>query len=153
MKKLVYIVIFLFIGNCGFVPIYVEKNSSDLIVKNFEMQGDKKINNKINKLLSLKIDKNKKEGFDLELNSRKLIESVAKDSAGNTTKYKTTIYIDLLIKDLSNVEKLKKFNRSFSYNNPNNNFDLLQYQKNIENNLVNKIVSEIKVFLDSKNDN
>ena len=153
MKKLVYIVIFLFIGNCGFVPIYVEKNSSDLIVKNFEMQGDKKINNKIHKLLSLKIDKNKKEGFDLELNSKKLIESVAKDSAGNTTKYKTTIYIDLLIKDLSNVEKLKKFNRSFSYNNQNNNFDLLQYQKNIENNLVNKIVSEIKVFLDSKNDN
>ena len=149
MKKLVYIVIFLFIGNCGFVPIYVEKNSADLIVKNFEMQGDKKINNKINKLLSLKIDKNKKEGFDLELNSRKLIETVAKDSAGNTTKYKTTIYIDLLIKDLSNVEKLKKFNRSFSYNNQNNNFDLLQYQNNIEANLIDKITDKIIIFLNS----
>jgi hypothetical protein len=153
MKKLIYIVIFFFITNCGFEPIYVEKSFSNFTVKSFKMQGDKKINKKINNLLSLRIDKNKKKGFDLELNSRKLIESVAKDSVGNTTKYKTTIYVDLLIKNSNNVKKSKKFDSSFSYNNQDNNFDLLQYQKNIENNLINKLVSEIKIFLDAKNDN
>ena len=56
MKKLICIIFLFFLTNCGFEPIYIEKNSSSLIVKSFSLSGDKKINKKISRLLSLKID-------------------------------------------------------------------------------------------------
>jgi len=153
MKKLICIIFLFFLTNCGFEPIYIEKNSSSLVVKSFSLSGDKKINKKISRFLSLKIDENNALAYDLKLNSKKIIISVAKDSTGNNTKYKTTLSVNLLLKGINNIERSKQFSRSFTYNDRDNKFDLLQYQKNVEDNLINKITEEIKIFLDSKNDN
>ena len=52
--------------------------------------------------------------------------------------------IKIITQDSMNMERSKQFNRSFTYNDRDNKFDLLQYQKNVENNLINKITEEIK---------
>ena len=44
---------------------------------------------------------------------------------------------------------MKNFVENFSYGKTGNNFDLLQYQNNIEDNLIDKITDKIIIFLNS----
>ena len=41
----------------------------------------------------------------------------------------------------------KSFSKDFSYNNLDNKFDLANYQDDVENNLVNKIIEELIIFI------
>ena len=43
----------------------------------------------------------------------------------------------------------KRFTENFSYNNDNNKFNLKQYEKIIQNNLINKITKNITSYLSS----
>ena len=47
------------------------------------------------------------------------------------------------------IFKKKKFEENFNYSKTGNNFDLLQYQNNIEINLIDKIRDKIIIFLNS----
>ena len=149
MKKFFYILIFIALTNCGYQPIYIQKNITNITIKSIELEGNKKINRRIISLIAPNLSKSDNQAYDLKLNSRQIINSVAKDSAGNTTIYKMTINVDLFLKGPNKKNKSKNFSLSFSYNSRTNKFNLLQYQKNIESNLINKISQEIKIFLDS----
>ena len=95
-------------------------------------------------------ENNKNYTYNLTLISNKIIETVAKDKSGNTSVYKTTINVEFYLKDPNDQEEIikqKNFSSSFSYNNIDNKFDLSQYQKNIEENLINKIAEEITIYL------
>ena len=46
MKKL-FILILFFMTSCGYQPLYVNKNSSDLVFNKVELFGDKEINRRI----------------------------------------------------------------------------------------------------------
>jgi hypothetical protein len=149
MKKFLYILILFALTSCGYEPIYVQKNLTNIEIKSIKLEGDKKINRKIISQIAPKLSKNNALAYDLELNSKQFIDTVAKDSAGNTTTYRMTVEVDLFLKGLNDKNKSKKFILSFTYNTRDNKFNLLQYQKNIENNLINKISQEIKIFLNS----
>ena len=149
MKKILYILILFALTGCGYEPIYVQKNLTNIEIKSIKLEGDKKINRKIISQIAPKLNKNNALAYDLELNSNQFIDAVAKDSAGNTTTYRMTVEVDLFLKGSSDKNKSKKFILSFTYNTRDNKFNLLQYQKNIENNLINKISQEIKIFLNS----
>ena len=150
IKKFNYILIFLLLTNCGYQAIYSNKDSSRVSVNKIELIGDKNINRKIISLTNLKIKKNQNYSYKLTLDSNKIIEAAAKDKTGNTSVYKTTINVKLYLKDPNNQDQIfkeKNFSSSFSYNNITNKFDLSEYQKNIEENLINKIAEEIIIFL------
>ena len=149
MKKILYILILFALTGCGYEPIYVQKNLTNIEIKSIKLEGDKKINRKIISQIAPKLSKNNALAYDLELNSNQFIDTVAKDSAGNTTTYRMTVEVDLFLKGSNDKNKSKKFILSFTYNTRDNKFNLLQYQKNIENNLINKISQEIKIFLNS----
>ena len=127
-----------------------KKNDTSVSINKIELKGDKGVNRKIVSFANLRKKNNGNYSYNLTLNSNKKIESVAKDKAGNTSVYKTTISIKFYLKDPNNqneIFKEKNFVSSFSYNNINNKFDLSQYQRNIEENLINKIAEEIVIFL------
>ena len=48
----------------------------------------------------------------------------------------------LELKEGEKTVKTKEFSANFTYNNIDNKFNLSQYQKNIENNLTNKIIDD-----------
>ena len=81
------------------------------------------------------------------MKSNKLLEIISKDKAGKTSIYRTTINVDLSLINKNNVIKKKKFSANFTYNNIENKFELKQYQKNTEENLIKKISKEIFIFL------
>ena len=149
IKKILFISMLFLLSNCGYETIYSKKNSSNISIGKIEIKGDKNINRKIMSLTNIR-ENNKNYTYNLTLISNKIIETVAKDKSGNTSVYKTTINVEFYLKDPNDQEEIikqKNFSSSFSYNNIDNKFDLSQYQKNIEENLINKIAEEITIYL------
>ena len=146
MKKII-IILFFFISSCGYQPIYVNKNSSDIIFNKVELIGDKEINRRILSFISIKEDRNEKKFDDLFLKSKENIVETSKDSKGRVATLKTTVEIELTILNENKIIREKIFNESFSYNNKNNKFDLSKYQNEVKNNLVDKIIEQMNIYL------
>ena len=146
MKKII-IIIFFFITSCGYQPIYVNKNSSELIFNKVELIGDKEINRRIMSFISIKEDKNDEKLNKLVLTSSENIIETSKDSKGRVATFKTTVKIKLIILNENQTIVERVFDESFSYNNKNNKFDLAKYQDEIKNNLVDKIIEQLNIYL------
>ena len=146
MKK-IFILIFFFIANCGYQPLYVNKNSSDLVFSKVELFGDKEINRRIISFISIKEDKSEEKLNQLVLRSNEDIIETSKDSKGRVATLKTTVEIKLVILNGNQIIKERIFNENFSYNNKNNKFDLEKYQIEIKNNLVDKIIEQMSIYL------
>ena len=106
----------------------------------------KSINKRIISSLGIK-NQGKTSGYKLVIKSNKLLETVAKNAAGDAAIYKTTITVIVSIMDGNKIVKDKNLISDFTYDNKENKFDLSQYQKEIEENLINKIIEKINIFL------
>ena len=82
-------------------------------------------------------------------NSEKNIETVAKDKKANVSIYRTTVMVKIILEKQNKIIKSKTFSSSFNYNNLSNKFELFQYQKSIEHNLIDKISEEIIIYLNT----
>ena len=112
MKKIIIIVFFL-ITSCGYQPIYVNKNSSDLIFSKVELVGDKEINRRIVAYVSIKEDKSEQKLNDLLLKSKESIIETSKDSKGRVSTLKTSVEIEIVILNENQIIKKRVFNESF----------------------------------------
>ena len=147
MIKKIFVLILLFsLQSCGYEAMYLKKIDFKEKIKSFETLGDKKINRNIISSLNLK-NQNKTKGYKLIINSSKTLQIISKDKAGNSSVYKTLIVVKVSLIDNGETLKEKIFNEQFTYNNIQNKFSLSQYQKEIEINLINKIIDEVIVFL------
>ena len=152
IKKLIFVLVFLSLTNCGYEPIYSKKENLNISINKIEFVGDKNINRSIVTLVNLRETKNRNYSYDVNLNSSKNTEVVSKDAAGNITSFKVTIVVKFSLKDPNDkgtVIKSKNFKTSFIYNNKRNKFDLMQYKKSIEKNLIEKIAEEIAIYINS----
>ena len=145
-KLIILILLFFILANCGFEPIYSSKKS------NFNIGEIKIINkDKFNSIIknNLKnISNNESQNkFDLIINSEKKRIISSKDKKGNPQLLTMIISVEVqIIKD--NVIKSKKnFSQNFSYSNNSNKFGLAQYEKDIEKNLINKIIENLNIYL------
>ena len=146
IKKIILIVIFFSLTSCGYQSIYSNNKQSDYKnINQISMEGDKNLDRKIISLLNF----NKKTNsiYDLKIISEKNNSIVAKDKAGNVSIYNFQIKVEIYILKDQTIFKKKKFEENFSYSKTGNNFDLLQYQNNIEANLIDKITDKIIIFL------
>ena len=75
------------------------------------------------------------------------MEETSKNSKGQTESFRTIIMLTLEIKENNTIIKSKNFNENFSYNNMDNKYNLSIYQNEVENNLVNKIIEELILYL------
>ena len=142
-KKL--IILFFFITACGYQPIHL--NKGEIFFKEISLIGDKKINRKIVSSLNIKINKEITPNNQIIFESSKNIQITSKDSKGQPKTFRTSIDIKLTILDNNKISKERLFSENFSYQNIDNKYDFFNYQKNIENNLVNKILDNINIFL------
>ena len=111
--------------------------------------GDKRINRKIVTAFNLKTQ-NEIDGYELLINSKKTIVTVSKDATGRTSAYNTIVTVTATLMEDSKVYKEQIFSSNFTYNNTKNKFELSQYQKDIESNLIDIIIEEISIFLVKK---
>ena len=148
MKKLIFVVIALFmLNNCGYNPIYSSKNNNFYI--DIPQKDKSKLNSKIANNLKIFSNQNSKNIIQLEISSNKKINTIQKDTKGDPSRFQMTVLlnINVLNKNNNEINKTKSFSSSFNYSNDSNKFSLKQYEKDIEDNLINKIVKESIIYL------
>jgi hypothetical protein len=147
LKKTTLLMLLCFLWSCGYEPLYLKKNDLKQTIKVVNIDGDQKINKFIISSLGIKEDKGSSTGYILTLKSSKKIDVISKDKTGNPSIYKTSIIVNFSLTNEKTTVKQKEFNASFTYNNSQNKFDLSQYQKNIESNLIDEISEKIFIYL------
>ena len=149
MKKLISIIIALFIlNNCGYTPIYSSKENN-FYIKEITQKDRSKLNTKIVSNIERFSNQNSENIIQLEISSNKKINIISKNKKGDPSKFKMTISLNINIFNKNNYEinKTKSFSANFNYNNNPNKFSLKQYEKEIEDILINKIVEESILYL------
>ena len=148
MKKLIFVVIALFmLNNCGYSPIYSSKNNNFYI--DVSQKNRSKLNSKIENNIKKFSNQNTKNIIQLEISSNKKINTISKDKKGDPSRFNMTISLTINILNKNNYEinKTKSFTEKFDYNNNSNKFSLKQYEKDIEDNLINKIIERSIIYL------
>ena len=146
MKKIIIIVIALFIlNNCGYTPIYSSKEKNFYIEK-ISKKNSSKLNSKFANNLKIFSNKNSKNIIEIEIDSVKKIETSQKDNKGDPSRFQMTIVLNINIIS-ENYNKTKTFSSDFNYSNDSNKFSLKQYEKEIEDTLISKIVEKSVIYL------
>ena len=146
MKK-IFLIIIMFFTSCGYQPLYVGIDTEDTVFNKISLKGNKNINRKIISAISLKEDKNGISSDEIVLTSKREIKETSKDSKGQILTFKMILQLNVKILNNQKVIKERNFLKEFSYNNKENKFDLNEYQNRIENNLIDKLIEELIIFI------
>ena len=128
---------------------------SNILIKNNNFyidisQKDKsKLNSKIENNLKRFSNQNSENIIQLEISSNKKINIISKDKKGDPSRFVMiiTLTANILSKNNYEINKTKNFTEKFDYNNNSNKFSLKQYEKDIEDNLINKIIERSILYL------
>ena len=148
-KKLFILLSLLILTSCGYQPLYSKKEIK-LLTKELEVFGNVKINNKIISALSIEINKNNFSNQKIIIESKKQIIESSKNSKGQPDLYKMVINLRLSKIDKSGFFSEKNFTEEFSYKNKDNKFNLSEYEIEVENNLINKIIEKLILYINIK---
>ena len=147
MKSLVItIVLSLLLTNCGFKPIYNSKSTNFKIIE-IKNKNENKNSFLIENMVMSLSNKDALRKFKLEINYKQSFTTILKDSKGDPSKKKLSIFVNLKVKnEKDNILTDKDFNEEFSYDVQSDKFNMSRYEDNITNNLNNKISNDI-IFL------
>ena len=140
------IVLSIMLNNCGFKPIYSSKNSNFEIIEIIN-ENENKNSFAIEKMIMALSNQEAMRKVKLEMNYKQTVSTILKDSKGDPSKKKLSIYVNLVVKnEKDNVLTNKNFSEEFSYDVQSDKFNMAQYEDNITNNLNNKVSNDI-IFL------
>ena len=152
MNKLVLIFIFILMTNCGFNPIYLSNENSIIqSIKKVELKGNQDLGERIVK--SLNIETNNNNEFSIIFDTLVEKTSISRNSSNITTGFIMVLKVDISILSNEKIILNKIFKKNFTYNNRDNKFELLKYERSVEENLISEISDEIILFLNINNDN
>ena len=149
MKKIIIIVIALFfLNNCGYTPIYSSKKNN-FYIKEISQKDRTKLNSKFINNIEKFSNKNGENIIELKISSNKKIQIISKDDKGDPSRFQMTILLNVNIinQNYNQTNKQKSFSANFDYSNDSNKFSLKQYEKEIEDTLVNKIVEKSILYI------
>lgn len=144
MKKICLLILVLFLTNCsGYKPVFSTKDVNFFINQIIITDNDKisyKIKKKLKPYSSENINKIK---ISLNINSSKKVKIISKDNKGDALMFNLVINsnVDILSNDI--VEKKYKFTEKFTFKNQANKFELEQYKRSLEDELIDKIFEKL----------
>ena len=148
-KKIFTFLLFLFLSSCGYEAIYSLKNRVNYTFKisKLELSGDRQVNLKMKQILnnyrnpSITIEEGK--DFELKISSESEKIITTKDAAGNATKFKNEIKINVQVSMGGTLKTNFSVTENFVYNNNSNTSELRSYENQIKNNLTETAVNKI----------
>ena len=149
-KKIQIFFLILFLNGCGYEPILTSKKY-DFKFNDIFLEGNADINKIIQNNLLDKSTSNSKKKYDLNLFSEKFKEIVSSNEKGDVTVYRMKIFIKYVLKDNEKTILGNEIKKQITYNNINDKFELLEYEKNIIKTLSESISSEIVVSITTIN--
>ena len=147
IKNIKYILIFLFLLSCGYSPIYQTNQKINFKLDIINFSGDKEIGREITKGLDKFKEGENLNTFNVNLDINKKEVIVTKDKKGDPSSFKTTIVVNLNLINQTNEKGInRRFIEEITYDSMENKFELNQYKKNLEKNMIFKIVQDIGIF-------
>ena len=149
MNKVLLVQLF-FLLSCGYQPVYLNKNLENIEYSKIKLNGDESINKIIINALPISVNDNNEKKNQLNLSSLYKIEPASKNSKGQVLSFKSMIEVNLEVRNINNeIVQNKNFVKQFIYNNKQNNFELIDYQNSIKDDLIDIVISEIIIYLNS----
>ncbi len=139
-----FFLLFLFLSNCGYKPIYSTKNLN-FAIGNIE-KNNTSLNNKFAKSINSLRNEESDKKIDIKIESGKKTKIKSKDSKGNTLVFELEIYLKFTIFNIDN-ETEKLLLRKITFNNSDDKFKLKQYENDLEDILINEIVEDLINYL------
>tara|TARA_A100001011_G_scaffold85848_1_gene89998 strand:- start:397 stop:870 length:474 start_codon:yes stop_codon:yes gene_type:complete len=147
MIKLKKIIIFIIIStfllySCGFQSVYSVKNTNFRFseIKTNGQNVSINLRNNLSNYYSLDIDKI---DYKINLNLSKNRTVKSKNKKGEALVYSIIINGDILIYRNEDLLSTIIVNEFFDYQNTSNKFDLSEYEKNIERNLILNVANDL----------
>ncbi len=150
MKNIIfffYLINLIFLTSCGY-NVLNNINDTNFEIVEINIKGNDKINNKLSKFFSRYKDKeNSSRLFNIELNSVYNKKVTSKNSAGENASFSMKIEVKLDITENNQNVGSSTFEKNTNYNNLESKFELKQYENVLINNLVDEIIIEMNSFL------
>ena len=145
-KILSLLLTFCFLLSCGYEPIYSSKNINFSIVE-IEKENTP-LNNEFARTLKTFENENTLNKVKIKIESSKKVETKSKDSKGNPNVYELNMSLKMIVFEKnSNKVIQKQFSENINFNNQDDKFQLNQYQKELEELLINRIIDDVLKFL------
>ena len=145
-KFFLFFLLFLFLSNCGYKPIYSTKNLN-FTIENIE-KNNTSLNNKFEKSINALKKRESDKKINIKIESEKKIKIKSKDTKGNALVFEIEIYLKFASPNLDNKRE-KLFSRKITYNNSDDKFKLKKYEDELEDILITKIVEDLINYLSS----
>tara|TARA_B110000305_G_scaffold233301_1_gene289550 strand:- start:319 stop:780 length:462 start_codon:yes stop_codon:yes gene_type:complete len=148
-KNYFLILLFLLATSCGYKSVYSNNERGNYEIIKSEFFGDEEINKIIEKRLIIK----KKDGaseknFRIKITSLSNIEVKSKNNKGQPDIFEITLEVKLNVESDNRDEEYEKvFITNTTYKNSDNKFSLSQYEKIMKKNITNRIINNIKNYL------
>ena len=146
MKKIFIFLIFL-MTSCGYQPIYLNSDKQNFKFSKISFEGNDEISKKIVNTISFEEVQTNQSLNELVLKSSYNVIETAKNSKGKVESYRSKILVNLKIMNNNETIKERNFFEEFSYNTKKNKFDLIEYQKTIQNDLISQVIRDINIYL------
>ncbi len=143
-KFFTFFLLFLFLPHCGYKPIFSTENLS-FKIGNIE-KNNTSLNNKFAKSINALKSKGNDKKIDIKIESDKKLKVKSKDSRGNALVFELEIFLKFVTINTDN-EHEKLFSRKITYNNSDDKFKLKQYENELEDILITKIVEDLINYL------
>ena len=143
MKRVISFFILITLCNCsGYSPIFSSKQTNFYIDKIIITEDDKLIRKIVKNLKPYTINNGKRK-IELELNLKLNETVILRDEKGDVASQEIKITLD--VKSILQEKKVEsfKFEEKFTFNNQSNKFELNQYKKNIQSNMIDKIYEDL----------
>mgnify|MGYP001226411059 CR=1 FL=1 len=139
LKILNFCLIFIFLSNCGYTPIYSNSKNNKINIQIQKISGNKEINSLIVQKLSTYDDDNSNKIYNVEVKSdfQKII--LTKDTAGNATNFRLNLNITFISRS-SEDSKEYLFFEKFDMKKGDTIFEEEKYENIIKNDMINLII-------------
>jgi len=132
--------------SCGYEPLHSKKNrinGDNFSIGQINFIGDRQINIKIKEKLASYTNIKKDKHYTLEIESKSLKTTIAKDVKGDPSIFDLYVKIIVQLRRENNTDAKIIFNENFKYNNNEDKFELKRYEREIKHNLSETITNNL----------
>tara|TARA_B100001027_G_scaffold95402_1_gene65522 strand:+ start:688 stop:1152 length:465 start_codon:yes stop_codon:yes gene_type:complete len=144
IKKIILsLILYLFIANCGFTPLYSAKGLNDINIEVLSYEGDREINlNLVSKLTALKANVNPGgKLYKVKILTDYKKTTLSNNLAGEAEEYQLQSTVKFTVIE-KNSKREFNLNEKFVMKNLNDDFEERNYETNIKNNMTNLIYNK-----------
>ena len=149
MKKILLFIGIILVYSCGYSPLYLA-GKNDLLLNLENIQGDFELNNYLKNDFKIASNKNSKNIFNINAETKYEKIILTKNATGDATDYR----LDFSVKfKIVSRNKEVSYNESFKIKKNNKNFEQSNYEREIKRNFSEIVKDKLVLYLLNLDDN